>query len=375
MTRTAIWTLCFCLAAASVARADTVLVDEDFESYADTAALTAVWALQDPEADLNAQLVDENFETLTTLDDVDPQPIGSRAFPNGGQGVEHRGGTVLEYQPLLGATGTIAPSATQSIVLQVDIYDVAITGNKRLTVGLRSNAPENIVELGQYNNPSGYVYRAALFPTVPTEPNPSWQAFELPLEYDREDDSDNETDELDLGEDWHTWRATITPDDITFQIDLFRDGLDAQGSPGWDVTVTEPVTTGANGFDSLRFGGPSNFSSAGNLFYGGSIFDNILLSLVDVETGAGLVGDYNSDDRVDALDYAIWRESVGDSVPNGTGADGNGNGVIDAGDFTEWLNNFGATQVSVAPTQTPEPTGAAAALVALVLAGGTRRRQ
>ena len=54
-------------------------------------------------------------------------------------------------------------------------------------------------------------------------------------------------------------------------------------------------------------------------------------------------GDYNGSGLVDAVDYAIWRDTLGDSVAQGTGADGNGNGVIDTADYDLWRENFGAT--------------------------------
>jgi hypothetical protein len=52
-------------------------------------------------------------------------------------------------------------------------------------------------------------------------------------------------------------------------------------------------------------------------------------------------GDYNGDGVVDAADYTVWRDTLGQSVPNGTGADGNADGTINAADYTFWLNHFG----------------------------------
>lgn len=52
-------------------------------------------------------------------------------------------------------------------------------------------------------------------------------------------------------------------------------------------------------------------------------------------------GDYNGNGVNDAADYTLWRDTLGDTVPNGTGADGDANGIIDQGDFNAWADNFG----------------------------------
>jgi hypothetical protein len=66
------------------------------------------------------------------------------------------------------------------------------------------------------------------------------------------------------------------------------------------------------------------------------------LQVMDV-LGYNLVvpGDYNGNGIVDAADYTVWRDSLG-SMTN-LAADGNGNGVIDAGDYDVWKMHFGQT--------------------------------
>ena len=68
--------------------------------------------------------------------------------------------------------------------------------------------------------------------------------------------------------------------------------------------------------------------------------------VIESEVGAlnpgEAVGDYNEDGSVDAKDYAVWRDTLGDSVASGSGADGNGNGTIDTEDYALWKSNFGA---------------------------------
>jgi poly(beta-D-mannuronate) lyase len=71
-----------------------------------------------------------------------------------------------------------------------------------------------------------------------------------------------------------------------------------------------------------------------------------------------LAGDYNGDGQVNTGDYAVWRNSLGQQVAAGSGADGDGDGSIDQDDFNVWRANFGTTQGSgaVAADTIPEPT-------------------
>jgi hypothetical protein len=77
----------------------------------------------------------------------------------------------------------------------------------------------------------------------------------------------------------------------------------------------------------------------------------------------GPTGDYNGNHIVDAADYTVWRDHLGQNVsPNGTGADGNSNGTIDSGDYDFWKMKFGnlapGAGAGAAATQSavPEPT-------------------
>lgn len=252
------------------AHADIVLVNEDFESYTDNSQLYAVWG----PASSDGMLVDENY--VEPLLPGDPA-VGIRAFPlpNGGQGVEHSGGSILEYQPTLNGGVPLLPTATQSIVLQGDIFDTGNLGNKRMSIGLRSNdPPANLVEIGHFNtSPVELSGRAILFAEPPTAQQPNFQYYELPLSADT--DGSGTTTISDLGEAWHTHRLTITPTDITFEVDLFRDGT-------FDSSMNFDIVPTMDGFTSLRFGAPSGITSPGVGGYGGVIFDNISLTLVNV---------------------------------------------------------------------------------------------
>jgi T5SS/PEP-CTERM-associated repeat protein len=79
----------------------------------------------------------------------------------------------------------------------------------------------------------------------------------------------------------------------------------------------------------------------------------------------GALGDYNHNGIVDAADYTVWRDSLGQSG-TGLAADGNASGTIDAGDYNVWKSNFGnrAGSGSGATAAVPEPTS-----MVLLLAG------
>lgn len=53
-------------------------------------------------------------------------------------------------------------------------------------------------------------------------------------------------------------------------------------------------------------------------------------------------GDFNNDGAVDAADYSLWRDHLGDSNENALTGNGNGGGVTQS-DRQVWATNFGAT--------------------------------
>ncbi|TWT99439.1 PEP-CTERM motif protein [Botrimarina colliarenosi] len=71
-----------------------------------------------------------------------------------------------------------------------------------------------------------------------------------------------------------------------------------------------------------------------------------------------IAGDYNGDGRVDAADYTVYRDTVGSTED--FRADGDADGMIDEGDYATWAEDYGysAYQFDPAPPATtaiPEP--------------------
>lgn len=67
-------------------------------------------------------------------------------------------------------------------------------------------------------------------------------------------------------------------------------------------------------------------------------------------------GDYNSDGRVDALDYTLWRDTLGSS--SRLNADGGLDGAVDASDHSIWRAEYGAPARAsdLDPAVVPEPS-------------------
>ena len=88
-----------------------------------------------------------------------------------------------------------------------------------------------------------------------------------------------------------------------------------------------------------------------------------------------LPGDYNHDNRVNAADYTLWRNSLG-QTGTGLAADGDGNGTIDDGDYVVWRLYFGEVASGNAANgnaSVPEPTCSGLLLGVLVCVLTCRR--
>jgi hypothetical protein len=128
----------------------------------------------------------------------------------------------------------------------------------------------------------------------------------------------------------------------------------------------------------LAINSPTPDDGFGNQF--GLVDTDFYFAWVDFETPlsppSALVGDYNGDGLVDAADYTVWRDTLGSTTD--LAADGDGSGAIDAADYSLWRQNFGAgaSSASLAGAgAVPEPASLVFAIGLLICGiGATSRR-
>ncbi|MEM6853982.1 MAG: choice-of-anchor tandem repeat NxxGxxAF-containing protein, partial [Planctomycetota bacterium] len=119
-------------------------------------------------------------------------------------------------------------------------------------------------------------------------------------------------------------------------------------------------------------GRQSPFNNQGQLAFG-LAFTDLTSGLFVADTIATLLGDYNGNGTVDAADYTVWADNFGSTT--NLAADGNHDGVVDAADYTIWADNFGSGNASAISLSTiPEPASGLV-LFGMVLATGRRLRR
>lgn len=219
------------------------IVMEDFESYADDAALAGVWSLGDG-----------------SLDNVLANPGQSLYHPGTGASFSGANTNSISF-------AEVAPGPGEKLIFSADIYDNGASANKRTTAGLRKAAGANIIELGMYNSPSHYAYRSILFGPG----DPSWVAFSNIVD----DDGMPIDNEPVAG--WHRFSAVISETNIDFSLDLNADGV-------INATASVAIAPVDPGFDIIRLGGPSDLSSGG----GGVNIDNVSLVRTPEPNAIGL---------------------------------------------------------------------------------------
>jgi hypothetical protein len=105
------------------------------------------------------------------------------------------------------------------------------------------------------------------------------------------------------------------------------------------------------------------------------LYSPTLVQLMVVEQVL-LPGDYNLNGVVDAADYALWRDTLG-QMGQDLAADGNGDGSIDAADYDVWRIHFGNMANSGASfaklVRVPEPTSAVMLIMVICSLGSASR--
>jgi glucose/arabinose dehydrogenase len=112
---------------------------------------------------------------------------------------------------------------------------------------------------------------------------------------------------------------------------------------------------------------------AGN--YGGGTTGSTQFDWAEIITGVP-AGDFNEDGIIDAADYTVWRDTLGQTVTKWAGADGDGDGLVTLSDYSVWKQNYGLEIPDGAGSlaSVPEPSCVWLVACGLVLATANCRR-
>jgi hypothetical protein len=138
----------------------------------------------------------------------------------------------------------------------------------------------------------------------------------------------------------------------TLELDLAQVGQDfvsVSGLATLDGTIDVNVLGGFTPTNGSQF---TILSAAEGIIDNGVNFvlpSNFTASIVDLtdlvltySTGA-LAGDFNGDGIVDAADYTVWRDNLGAADESAFAAGTGNGGGINASDYAFWRSNFGST--------------------------------
>lgn len=136
-------------------------------------------------------------------------------------------------------------------------------------------------------------------------------------------------------------------DDIDAEDDSFTQGIGGHDHFNWGFSKP--------GVYKVHLGATATHVGVGTV-HGSAVFT----FLVGDDAGQPLVGDYNGDGVVDAADYTVWRDMLG-QIGLGLAADGDQNGTVNEDDYNLWKANYGNVAPSVpsfggAVEVVPEPT-------------------
>ncbi|HZZ43721.1 MAG TPA: dockerin type I repeat-containing protein [Tepidisphaeraceae bacterium] len=341
--------------------AGSLILQDNFESYPDTASMNAVWN-GNPASTSTLSTNRPGIVTDTTTQALNNSPTAS------GQ----------QAQEAINPTA-IKPSNTNPIFWQFDYFWDG-TGNKRMTAGIRMGS-NYILEMGYYNasySPFGATASGMSVRTVNVLGSGSLPEGATANGWRIMPNADNTTNYSlsGLANTWFTFSALIQGNTITYTIDAGRDGtIDSTyvaTAPTLDLT--------AAAFDTARLG--TGLTSTG----GGADFDNVLIRSL-------APGDANHDGVINADDYALIDRGAAKALTGWSNGDFNNDGVIDQNDYllidTSYLQQtpsaaasllasrdaqFGDAYVSELVAAVPEPIlTAPLALLALTFANRRRR--
>jgi autotransporter-associated beta strand protein len=139
----------------------------------------------------------------------------------------------------------------------------------------------------------------------------------------------------------------------------------------FDLSFVGSDTIGALFLDGASQGLGTYGSLASSAMFKSSYFTGTGILNVTELVLTAIPGDYNNDGIVNAADYTVYRDKVGQ--PGGTLVNDPAGGVVGAAQYTQWANNYGATEPPASLSlSVPEPT---ALLLAGIAAAGLLSRR
>lgn len=177
-----------------------------------------------------------------------------------------------------------------------------------------------------------------------------------------------------------TWRVTMTLGDslppnavsnvsVSAEGELIASGISTSSNSSGPLPVQGLVYVTRSGASTTRasFDVEVTDGSLSLDLTGRWRLSSLELSRVDAPA---IPGDYDYNSTVDEHDYTVWSANLGDdSLVAGTGADGNGDGIVSVGDYTIWRDNLGSVaNLNVGGVRQPN-SGQSSGSLPVLLAG------
>jgi GH35 family endo-1,4-beta-xylanase len=156
---------------------------------------------------------------------------------------------------------------------------------------------------------------------------------------------------------WDNW--ALTEAGKKWQDMLGIQDWDGNPKNGWTTQLN--TTVDANG--KIAFVG---YYGDYQLTINGKVYNLSLVKGTSSYNLTAAIGDYNGDGIVDAADFTVWKDALGSHSDRR--ADGNGDGLVNQADFAVWQHNFGARytiQAAASGVAVPEPSRAILTALAL----------
>ncbi|QDT75183.1 dockerin type I domain-containing protein [Lacipirellula limnantheis] len=356
---------------AMTASAQTVLLNDDFDGYADQAALNVNWTPVGTQPSGTLSSVQSSSPSNSFLVAAEND---SNQVPAGANANAQRNERFFEE--------TLQPSTENKIQFSIDFYDAFGTGNPfRQYANLQDGpgtAGNQLIALGLNNNQlsgdsGGNYYMARIVGFAPSDTNANPTGIDP-------DGGPNERGGLASGQffklndfgvglrsvGWHNLKVIISSDDdLSTDYEFYVDNVLAErvSNVGTDAT--------RRSYEVVRLG--AGLTNNGKEAY----YDNVNVTLNPViVTPPANNADFNGDNVVDGADFLIWQRGFGlTGQPNKSTGDANGDGNVDGADLDLWKTKFGGAPAIAAVGSIPEPTSMAMAAAALVAGCAVARRR